>query len=88
MNSIAVIPYTVYQSKVTGQKISKFSTYPDGNPNNWERIVSGFTWGITDSRGTYTEGLCRAPAKTADEANEIALKVARPNTEVTLWVEL
>lgn len=88
MISIAVLPYMYWQHKETGQRITKFSTFPDGNPNNWERVTQGFTWGVTDYRGTYTEGLGRRPVETAEEANAIARELAGPNTELSLWIEV
>lgn len=88
MISIAVIPYMFYRNIHTGQKITKFSVFPDGNPNNWERVTAGWTWGITDSFGRYTEGACRVPATTPEEANQIAQDLAGPDTEVSLWVEV
>lgn len=88
MIKIKVIPYKKYVNKYNGRVLSKFSVLP-GDRDDWELVTKGYTWEHTDHRGTVTEGLCRVPAKTIEEANEIALKfqAAIPNTEVELMKE-
>lgn len=85
MTTITVIPYKKYVHKVTGRVLSKFSVLP-GNRDDWELVTSGYTWEQVDHRGTVTEGLCRVPAKTIEEANAVALGIQKniPNVHVNL----
>ena len=77
MNTIQVIPYVCRRHKETGSKISKFSVLPYGSADDWETVSNGYTWGVTDRQGGYTEGLCRPPAATIEEAIEVAEKMAK-----------
>lgn len=72
MRTIEILPYRYLKHKETGQKISRFSVLPHGTSDDWERVDGGFTWGITDSFGRYTEGLGRVPVKTEKEARVVA----------------
>lgn len=83
---VEVIPYMKRVNKNNGAVISKFSVIPYGSSDDWERVVSGYTWRHTDYRGTMTEGMHRVPAKTVEEANEFALEYQKriPNVDVVL----
>ena len=73
-------------NKKTGMVISKFSVLPYGNNEDWDHVTEGYTWRIIDHRGTMREGMHRVPAKTVEEANQVALDYQKriPNVEVTL----
>ena len=72
--TIQVKPARHYRHKVLGTRVSIFSSGIDYQ--NYELVTAGYTWGITDHTGSYTEGLGRVPAKTLQEAEETARKVA------------
>lgn len=47
---VEVIPYMKRVNKNNGAVISKFSVIPYGSSDDWERVVSGYTWRHTDYR--------------------------------------
>ncbi len=68
MKTIQVVEYRYLRNAETGEKISFYSTLPYGKRSDWNVVNDGFTWGITDYRGNYTQGLGRTPAKTFRDA--------------------
>lgn len=83
MQTIEVIPHRVLKNSDTGQEISIFSALP---PGNWVSVIKGYSWEKVDRWGYITRGLCRRPVATIEEANQVALDVAKsiPNTKAIL----
>lgn len=78
MATIKIIPYKVW-THVSGKKASIYGAAPWGfgpNPGTWEVVTNGFTWEKVSNNGNTTIGLRRVPAKTYEEAVEIAEKFA------------
>jgi hypothetical protein len=67
---LEVIPYRFWKNKVTGRTASVAGAHPAGSPAdraNWEIVTEGWTW----RNDNGTTGLCRPPAKTREEAEEV-----------------
>lgn len=77
--TIEVIPARRLVHKETGQKLSKFSAIPFGSVEDWELQTCGWTWGVTDAAGGYTEGLGRM----AEQTKAGAIAIAERFCEVT-----
>jgi hypothetical protein len=73
MKTIQVVPARVRQNRLTGAKITMFSTLPYGSAEDWLVVEQGYTWEIVDFRGCLTVGMGRKPAKTIEEAEAQAV---------------
>lgn len=76
-NTIRIIPNTAWVHTPTGKKASIYGAAPWGfgpNPGTWEVVTTGYTWERVSYRGNVTVGLGRVPAKTYEEAVEVAEK--------------
>jgi len=71
---IEIIPAYVLRDTATGDRMSPFSALRAGQ--KVERVQTGYTLGITDHNGSYTEGCGRPPWPTAEEAKEFARTMA------------
>lgn len=67
--TIEVIPHVRLVNRATGQTASPYGSHPSGFELD---TTSAFTWRVIDHRGGCTIGLCRRPAKTREEADEMA----------------
>lgn len=74
MKSIEVLAHRVLKNMDTGQEISIFSAVP---PGNWEPVTKGYTWETVSNSGSVRRGLGRQAAKTAKEANDVAIEFAK-----------
>lgn len=74
--TIEIIPAKVREHRQSGDRISIFSVTPYGTADDWQTVVTGWTLGITDHRGAYTQGIGRKPFTTAEEAREHAHRLA------------
>lgn len=69
MLTVEIIPARSLRNRVTGEITSLYSAVLG---DNWEVVDHGWTWGVTDFNGSYTEGLGRRPVATREEAEEVA----------------
>jgi hypothetical protein len=86
MQTIRIIPHKYWQH-TSGRRASRFGSAPwtnDADKANWTITQAGYTWELTDYRGTVTYGLGRAAADTKEAALRIAHLYARdiPNTTI------
>jgi len=81
MRKIKVIPRKFLFCPETGAEASFYGACPPG----YEVRTKGWTWEVTRHDGSVTVGLCRVPAKTKEEALEIAVKAAE---RTGAWVEV
>jgi hypothetical protein len=72
MKTIRVVPSLNYVNPKNGVKASIYGAYPG---DGWEMVKSGYTW-QTCENGSVKIGLGRIPAKTKEEATEVANKWA------------
>lgn len=78
MQTIRVVPYRFWQHK-DGRKASVFGACPwrnEASKPDWELVTKGYTWELTDYRGSVTYGLSRG----ACDTKEAALRVAHEFT--------
>jgi len=78
IKQLNVIPARHWVNSKTGVKASIYGACPwtsAADKANWEKVTTGYTWERIDSDGSVTIGLCRTPAATKTEAEEIAAMV-------------
>lgn len=66
-----VIESIHWVNKVTGATVSPYGAVPytgETEKANWHIVVRGYTW---RDNNTNTIGLCRVPAKTREEADQV-----------------
>lgn len=75
--TIEIIPSRFWYNKHTQRKASIYGAVPyttEAEKPDWGIVERGYTWRVTNFDGSYQVGLGRTPAKSYEEAFEVAKK--------------
>jgi len=77
-NTIRIRENRKWVNADTGAEASVYGAAPywGSDPGAWGIVTTGYTWEHVSATGNVTVGLCRVPAKTYEEAVDVAEKFA------------
>ena len=73
LGTICVVKRVFLYKPADGSRASIHGSRPPG----YEVRKEGYTWRVTDRRGSITYGLCRTPEENYEEALQVAKNAAR-----------